>query len=87
MSSITCAPTSPRCSTTTPITKRAADKAERSQAAFRKQTTGRTDDGLRGHSKPSSPISTYCRIHTTTALNQKYLFTLHTRPTATQQRA
>ena len=32
-------------------------------------------------------LATYCRIQATTALNEKYLFTLHTRPTPIQQRA
>jgi hypothetical protein len=42
---------------------------------------------------PSAParrladLGTYCRIQATTALNEKYLFTLHTRPTPIQQRA
>jgi len=64
-------------------------KAERSEAALRKQTTGRTDDGLPVHSFQTllANLATYCRIHATTALNQKYIFTLHTRPTPTQQRA
>ena len=64
-------------------------KAERSEAAIRKQTTGRTDDGLPVHSFQTllADLATYCRIQATTALNEKYLFTLHTRPTPTQQRA
>ena len=32
-------------------------------------------------------LATYCRLHATTVLNEKYLFTLHTRPTPIQQRA
>jgi hypothetical protein len=32
-------------------------------------------------------LGTYCRIQATTAFNEKYLFTLHTRPTPIQQRA
>ena len=64
-------------------------KAERSDAAIRKQTTGRTDDGLPVHSFQTllADLATYCRIQATTALNEKYVFTLHTRPTQTQQRA
>jgi hypothetical protein len=64
-------------------------KAERSYAARRKQTTGRTDDGLPVHSFRSllADLATYCRIQATTALNEKYVFTLHTRPTPIQSRA
>jgi Transposase DDE domain len=64
-------------------------KAERSEAAIRKQTTGRTDDGLPVHSFQTllADLATYSRIQATTALNEKYIFTLHTRPTPTQQRA
>ena len=56
-------------------------KAERSAAAERKQATGRTDDGLPVHSFRSllADLATYCRIEATTALNEKYLFTLHTK--------
>ena len=64
-------------------------KAERSEAARRKQTTGLTDDGLPVHSFQSllADLSTYSRIQATTALNDKYVFTIHTRPTPIQQRA
>ena len=64
-------------------------RAERSEAATRKQTTGRTDDGLPVHSFQSllADLATYSRIQATTALNEKYVFTLHTRPTPIQQRA
>ena len=64
-------------------------RAEPSDAARRKQTTGRTDDGLAVHSFQSllADLATYSRIQATTALNDKYVFTLHTRPTPTQQRA
>ena len=64
-------------------------KAERSDVANRKQTTGRTADGLPVHSFQTllADLGTYCRIQATTALNEKYLFTLHTRPTPIQQRA
>jgi hypothetical protein len=63
-------------------------RAERSEAAIRKQTTGRTDDGLPVHSFQTlmADLATYSRIQATTALNEKYVFTLHTRPTPTQQR-
>ena len=64
-------------------------KAERSEAARRKQTTGLTDDGLPVHSFQSllADLATYARIQATTVLNDKYVFTLHTRPTPIQQRA
>jgi DDE family transposase len=64
-------------------------KTERSEAAIRKQATGRTDDGLPVHSFQTllADLGTYCRIHATTTLNEKYIFTLHTRPTPTQKRA
>jgi hypothetical protein len=64
-------------------------RAERSEAAIRKQTTGRTDDGLPVHSFQTLlvDLATYSRIQATTALNEKYVFTLHTRPTPIQQRA
>jgi hypothetical protein len=64
-------------------------KAERSEVARRKQTTGLTDDGLPVHSFQSllADLATYARIQATTALNDKYVFTLHTRPTPIQQRA
>jgi hypothetical protein len=49
----------------------------------------RTADGLPVHSFQTllADLGTYCRIQATTALNEKYLFTLHTRPTPIQQRA
>ena len=64
-------------------------QAERSEAARRKQTTGLTDDGLPVHSFQSllADLATYARIQATTALNDKYVFTLHTRPTPIQRRA
>lgn len=64
-------------------------KAKRSEAAIRKQTTGRTDEGLPVHSFQTllADLATYCRIQATTAINEKYVFTLHARPTPTQQRA
>lgn len=64
-------------------------KAERSETAIRKQTTGRTDDGLPVHSFQTllADLATYARIQATTALNEKYIFTLHIRATQTQKRA
>jgi hypothetical protein len=64
-------------------------KAERSPAALAKQTTGRTQDGLPVHSFHSllADLAAYARIEATTALNEKYLFTLYSRPTPVQQRA
>jgi Transposase DDE domain len=64
-------------------------KAERSQAAKAKEATGHTPDGLPVHSLRTllADLATYSRIEATTALNEKYAFTLNTRPTPTQQRA
>jgi len=64
-------------------------KAERSQAAKAKEATGHTLDGLPVHSLRTllADLATYSRIEATTALNEKYVFTLYTRPTPTQQRA
>jgi hypothetical protein len=72
---------SPRCSTMRPITRpmppsapTIVAKAERSDAANRKQTTGRTADGMPVHSWHLVPHAGH---H---ALNEKYLVTLHTNP-------
>jgi Transposase DDE domain len=64
-------------------------KAARSQAAKAKEATGHTADGLPVHSLRTllADLATYSRIEATTALNEKYVFTLYTRPTPTQQRA
>jgi hypothetical protein len=64
-------------------------KAERSPAARAKQTTGRTPDGLPVHSFQSllADLATFTRIEATTALNERYVFTLYSRPTPVQQRA
>ena len=64
-------------------------KAERSQAAKAKEATGHTPDGLPVHSLRTllADLATYSRIEATTALNEKYAFTLYTRPTPIQQRA
>ena len=49
----------------------------------------RSDAGLPVHSFQSllADLATYCRIQATTALNEKYVLTLHTRPTPIQSRA
>ena len=64
-------------------------KAQRSPDALAKQTTGRTIDGLPVHSFRSllADLATYARIDATTALNERYVFTLYSRPTPVQQRA
>jgi len=64
-------------------------KAQRSKAAKAKDATGHTPDGLRVHSLRTllADLATYSRIEATTALNEKYAFTLYTRPTPNQQRA
>jgi hypothetical protein len=64
-------------------------KAERSPAALAKQTTGRTPDGLPVHSFQSvlADLATFARIEATTALNERYVFPLHSRPTPVHQRA
>ena len=70
------------------VAKRVAP-AERSPAAQRKVAARRTDDGLPVHSFRSliADLATYSKILATTALNENYVFTLHTRPTPIQQRA
>jgi transposase len=64
-------------------------KAQRSPAAQRKETTGFTADGLPVQSFQSllADLATYCRIHATTALNDKYEFTVYSKPNPTQARA
>jgi hypothetical protein len=64
-------------------------KAQRSPAARAKQATGRTPDGLPVHSFQSllADLAAYARIEATTALNEKYVLTLYSRPTPIQQRA
>src|SRR5208283_2782962 len=64
-------------------------KAQRSPAARRKETTGRTEDGLPVQSFQSllADLATYCRMQAATALNENYVFTLYSRPTQTQARA
>lgn len=67
----------------------AVAKAQRSPSAVRKETTGRTEDGLPVQSFQSllGDLATYCRIQATTPLNENYVFTLTSRPTPTQKRA
>src|SRR5208283_829137 len=79
-----CAPGWGRCSTTTPTAK-----PQRSPAARRKETTGRTEEGLPVQSFQSllADLATYCRMQAATALNENYVFTLYSRPTQTQARA
>jgi hypothetical protein len=64
-------------------------KAQRSPAALAKQITGRTPDGLPVHSFQSllADLAAYARIEATTALNEKYVFTLYSRANPVQQRA
>lgn len=64
-------------------------KAGRSPSAIAKQTTGRTADGLPVQSFQGllADLATCCRLQAATPLNENYLFTVTTRPTATQQRA
>jgi hypothetical protein len=64
-------------------------KAQRSPAARSKETTGITQDGLPVQSFQSllADLATYCRIQATTPLNEKYVFTLYSKPTPTQKRA
>jgi hypothetical protein len=64
-------------------------KAQRSPSAKRKDTTGFNAEGLPVQSFQSllADIATYCRIRATTALNDKYEFTVYSRPTPTQARA
>jgi hypothetical protein len=67
----------------------AVAKAQRSPSAVRKETTGRTEDGLPVQSFQSllGDLATYCRVWATTPLNENYVFTLTSRPTPTQKRA
>ena len=64
-------------------------KAQRSPSAQRKDTTGLTADGLPVQSFQSllGDLATYCRIQAATALNDKYEFTVYSRPNPTQARA
>jgi transposase len=67
----------------------AVAKAQRSPAAYRKETTGLTDDGLPVQSFQSllADLATYCRMQATTAINENYAFTIYSRPNPTQARA
>jgi transposase len=64
-------------------------KAQRSPAARSKETTGITQDSLPVQSFQSllADLATCCRIQATTPLNEKYVFTLYSKPTQTQKRA
>src|SRR5258707_12413022 len=96
MSSTTCAPGLRRCCTTRPITRRPPPcalpslprpSAPKPPGASRPPAS--PNDGLPVHSFQSllADLATYARIQATTALNDKYVFTLHTRPTPIQPRA
>ena len=67
----------------------ARPKAEPSEAARRKQTTCLTEDGLPVKSFQSLlvDLATYCRLQASTSLNEKYVITLHTKPTRIHNRA
>jgi len=64
-------------------------KAQRSEAAVTKQTTGHTTDGLPVHSFHSliADLATLARNTVTTALAPNHPFTIVTRPTPIQQKA
>jgi len=64
-------------------------KAKRSPAAKKKDTTGRTEDDLPVQSFQSllRDLATYCHMKAVTAINEKYVFTLYSRPTEIQKRA
>jgi hypothetical protein len=63
--------------------------AQRSPAAIRKQTTGRTDDGLPVHSFRTllADLGTLARNTIVTAITPDYPFAVMTRPTEVQRRA
>jgi hypothetical protein len=67
----------------------AITKAQRSPAARHKEATHKTDSGLPVNSFQGlmAHLATYCRLTATTHLNDKYHFTLYTKPTPTQQQA
>ena len=64
-------------------------KAQRSPAAIRKQTTGRTDDGLPVHSFHSliADLATLTRNTVITEINPDVTFNIIARPTPIQQKA
>ena len=66
-----------------------AARAQRSEAAVRKQTTGHTAEGLPVHSFRSliADLATLARNTVSTALAPNLPFTISTRPTPVQQRA
>ena len=63
--------------------------AQRSKAAIKKQTTGRTPDGLPVHSFRTllADLATLARNTIITAINPNYPLTVVTRPTPVQQKA
>jgi hypothetical protein len=67
----------------------AVTKAQRSPAAKQKDATHKTEAGLPVHSFRGlmAHLATYCRLTATTPLNDKYHFTLYTKPTPTQEQA
>ena len=58
-------------------------KAQRFPAAKQKEATHKTTSGLPVHSFQGlmAHLATYCRLIATTPLNDKYQFTLYTKPT------
>jgi hypothetical protein len=64
-------------------------QAQRSKPAIRKQTTGRTEDGLPVHSFQSllADLATLARNTVTTAITPHYALIVLTRPTPIQQKA
>ena len=64
-------------------------KAQRSAAAKTKEASHKTQAGLPVHSFQGlmAHLATYCRLTATTPLNDKYQFTLYTKPTPTQEQA
>jgi transposase len=64
-------------------------KAQRSPTAKRKDNTGLNAEGLPVQSFQSllRDLATYCYIKASTAINDKYIFTLYSRPTETQKKA
>jgi hypothetical protein len=63
--------------------------AQRSKAAMKKQTTGRTEDGLAVHSLHSllNDLATLARNTLVTARSPNYPLTVPARPTPIQQKA
>src|ERR1700738_5636660 len=88
MSSTTCAPFLRRCCTTRPITRRPPPCA---LPSLPRPGAPKPPGASRPPASPTTACrctaSTYVRIQATTVLNDKYVFTLHTRPTPLQKRA